>query len=367
MRVSLPVDPGHKTRGEVATLRWLQHQTNIPVPQVFDFDDSNKNEIGFEWILMEYMPGTSADKRWRGMSMAQKTALVEKVAEYQVQILFPRPHEREFNTIGTLDSKDVTGWNHLKSTPYITPGQLVDYTFFWGDNYCRNVPRGPFRSSQEWLISLVSIVLQELSAKGREAEDEADRELTVNTRKILCKLLYMVPKMFPEKRSAESTFLWHEDLSLENILVDHEGNITAVLDWECVSTMPSWVATRTPLFLVGLEREDEPDREIYASDLSDNDNSDTDGTEITSIDNEGKCELYWEHLADFEKTQLRKAYAARMEILRPGWTEEFESNCLKVDFLEAIQHCRSGIFTRSVSDWIDAMRTGGSGSLQEFL
>lgn len=253
MRVSLPVEPGHKTRGEVATLRWLQHQTNIPVPQVLDFDDSNKNEIGFEWILMEYMLGTSADKRWRGMSMAQKTALVEKVAEYQAQILFPRPHERQFNTIGTLDSKDLTGWNHLKSTPYITPGQLVDYTFFWGDNYCRNVPRGPFRSSQEWLISLVSIVLQELSAKGREAEDEADRELTANTRLILCKLLYMVPKMFPEKRSAVSTFLWHEDLSLENILVDHEGNITAVLDWECVSTMPSWVATRTPLVLVGLD------------------------------------------------------------------------------------------------------------------
>jgi aminoglycoside phosphotransferase (APT) family kinase protein len=60
MRVSLPVDPRNKTAGEVATLRWLRRHSDIPVPGVIAFDDSDSNEIGFEWILMELMSGNSA-------------------------------------------------------------------------------------------------------------------------------------------------------------------------------------------------------------------------------------------------------------------------------------------------------------------
>lgn len=59
MRVSLPVDPRHKTAGEVATLRWIRKRSEMPVPKVVAFDDSNANEIGFEWILMQRMPGIS--------------------------------------------------------------------------------------------------------------------------------------------------------------------------------------------------------------------------------------------------------------------------------------------------------------------
>ena len=34
MRVSLPIDPGNKICGEVATLQWLQRYTTLPVPEV---------------------------------------------------------------------------------------------------------------------------------------------------------------------------------------------------------------------------------------------------------------------------------------------------------------------------------------------
>ncbi|KAH7259208.1 uncharacterized protein BKA55DRAFT_562211 [Fusarium redolens] len=54
MRVSLPVDPKHKTAGEVATLKWLSQHSTMPVPRVIAFDDTRDNQIGFEWILMEY-------------------------------------------------------------------------------------------------------------------------------------------------------------------------------------------------------------------------------------------------------------------------------------------------------------------------
>lgn len=86
IRVSLPVHPHLKTRGEVATLRWVRDNTEIPVPKVVAFQDDNENEIGFEWILMELMPGAPAYRRWCNMSMEQKVAFTDRLAGFQAQL-----------------------------------------------------------------------------------------------------------------------------------------------------------------------------------------------------------------------------------------------------------------------------------------
>ncbi|UKZ93415.1 uncharacterized protein TrAFT101_008329 [Trichoderma asperellum] len=80
MRVSLPVCPRTKTRGEITTLRFLRRATTVPVPEVVAFDDSAENEIGFEWILMEHMPGSPAYNQWQTLTTSQKIALVRQVA-----------------------------------------------------------------------------------------------------------------------------------------------------------------------------------------------------------------------------------------------------------------------------------------------
>lgn len=59
MRVSLPVDPRYKTESEVATIEFARQNTSLPVPQIIAFDSNNENELGFEWILMEMMPGVA--------------------------------------------------------------------------------------------------------------------------------------------------------------------------------------------------------------------------------------------------------------------------------------------------------------------
>jgi hypothetical protein len=51
------------------------------------YDDSNLNEMRFEWILMEFMPGTQAYQLWRQLTMVQKTALTEQLADFQSQLL----------------------------------------------------------------------------------------------------------------------------------------------------------------------------------------------------------------------------------------------------------------------------------------
>ncbi|KAK3933587.1 hypothetical protein QBC46DRAFT_111635 [Diplogelasinospora grovesii] len=52
LRIALPVDPRYKTLSEVATLDWMLHNTNMPVPVVVACEASRTNPVGFEWILM---------------------------------------------------------------------------------------------------------------------------------------------------------------------------------------------------------------------------------------------------------------------------------------------------------------------------
>ncbi|KAK2028995.1 kinase-like protein [Colletotrichum zoysiae] len=371
MRVSLPVDPGDKTRGEVATLRWLRHRTSTPVPRVFAFDDSNNNEIGFEWILMELMPGMSAYKRWRGLSMAQKTRLVEKVAEYQADVI---SQCRGSRTIGTLRFDAIKNreehQEQQEQEDHATPSRYVSLVFFWGDNFDYDVPRGPFRSSHDWLSSFLRIVILDYKKGIQEAEDEDDREYAQSGVDVSEKLLVLLPKIFPVlQHPPEHTVIWHDDLSLQNILVDDDGEITAVLDWECVSTMPSWVATQVPKFLIGAAREEEPERDRYGDASPGENGSGSNGSDADDeeLDNEGKTELYWIHLMEFEQTQLRKVYAARMQQSHPDWATRVEDSLLKTDFLEAIHRCRGGFHLKRISQWVDAVMEGNFSRLAETL
>jgi hypothetical protein len=367
MRISLPVDPGNKTRGEVTTLRWLGETADQPIPRVITFDDTRDNEIGFEWILMRLMPGVSAYKRWRKMSMAQKTRLVQSLARDH-SYLNNDCLRAGFDSIGTL---------HEATDGSRQPGRLVSRRFFWGDNYDYDVARGPFRTSHDWLSAYLSLIRHENLGALEEAEDDEDREEAEDCLRVATRLTTLLPKIFPSLvHPSEPTILWHDDLSLQNILLDDKGKITAVLDWECVSTKPIWLVTNMmPKFLQGPTREEEPKRDRYA------DSSETaeSPTREDDLDDEGKNGLYWIHLMEYEQTMLRKVYVQYMTDVDPlrrihdmallfeKWCREAAHSPLKVDFLGAVDRCADGWHLKGIEKWIDAVEGGTFPRLTDVL
>ncbi|KAK6452980.1 hypothetical protein FP744_10009231 [Trichoderma asperellum] len=340
IRVSPPVCPRTKTRGEITTLRLLRRVTTVPVPEVVAFDDSADNEIGFEWILMEHMPGFSAYNQWRTLTMSQKVALVRQVAEFQAQIF-----RHEFSEIGTL----ILGKG--ESSQEERPGEVISNMFFWDSHFDYDITRGPFRSSHDWLAAYLEFIVQDQLAALGEAEDEEDEEDIKFALVLARRLINLLPKIFPSaERLSESTVIWHDDFSLSNILVDDEGKIEAIIDWECVSAMPQWSATQMPRFLEPT-RENEPKRQDYADEAPE-DNEDT------NLDNEGKNQLYWIHLMEYEQTQLRKVYHERMCQLQPGWDATAKESILKEDFFDAVNVIRDGFFLKRSAQWIDAVERG---------
>lgn len=347
MRVSLPVYPRRKTRGEVTTLRFLRRETEVPVPEVIAFDDSCNNEIGFEWILMELMPGVSAYKKWRTLTTFQKVALVQGIAELQAQIF-----NHTFSGIGTLTVDERQ--NHNKEEP----GELVSMFYFWGKHFDYEVARGPFYSTHDWLASYLEIIIKDQTTAKEEAEDDEDEEDAVFALALARRLADLLPKIFPSLQNPpERSVIMHDDLSLSNILINEQGEITALLDWECVSAMPLWMATAVPQFLQGSVREEEPKREVYADESENESGTPRDG-EDDELDNEGKNELYWIHLMEYEQSQLRRLYHAHMCKLRPGWGAEIEQNALKEDFVGAVFRCGQGFYLKRIAQWLDALDKG---------
>ncbi|KAK3994330.1 phosphotransferase enzyme family-domain-containing protein [Cladorrhinum sp. PSN332] len=344
MRVSLPVYPRHKIRAEVATLRWVRENTSIPVPQVFGFDDSNGNEIGFEWILMELMEGASAHGRWRTMTMEQKVTFTKRLATFQAELSGFGKAEPIFRGIGTLDLDGEK----------VAPGIFVSHEFFMGDHVNYEVEPGPFRSSHDWLSVELDIIIKHQTAvlgkmEEEEDTDEDDREDAEEIISVARKLLSLVPKVFPPTLSLddpEITGLYHHDLHLNNILVNERGEITAVLDWECVSAMPLWMSTKVPKFLDEPVREEEPQRDDYA---------DAAEGEEEEEDSEGKNELYFIHRMEYEATQLRKVYESKLRELWPEWP--LQESHAEMDFFHAVLQC-DGLWAKKVRRWAECLERG---------
>ncbi|KAI8654135.1 APH domain-containing protein [Fusarium sp. Ph1] len=327
LRASLPVDPYHKAMGEVATPEWVRHFTDIPVPYVIAFDPSSDNEIGFEWLLMPFIAGKTADKVWNKMSVTAKEAFTKQVAEFQAQLLDASETTSRLRGIGTLTS------------PFEKPGQLVSCHWLRGDHFGYDVPRGAFHSSREWIDSHLRITMLEVGSGYICTQDEflgtIERQL-----KTAESLLDLIPTVFPAIDQPEQTAIYKSNLGLENILVDEEGTITGILEWEYTSAMPCHHATELPLFLT------EPIWPTYMDmDLA-----------------EARADR-----VEYEQTQLRKICTERMGELRPTWDAEVAGSALKNDFINAACLCADEEFLSPLGTWIRAVKNGENVKLEDVL
>lgn len=200
MRVSLPVDPHYKTSSGVATLDLIYKRTTIPVPKVIAHEASNENELGFEWILMEYMV------------------------------------------------------RRITSMP-----------FFWVSHLSLDVYRGPFKSSTDWLTTKLALLKHDTDqplSSDADSDDEEERDLI---KEMIILLHQLMPQFFPAGLTGNEDFaLHHDDISRRSIMVNLcTEELTALVDWECVSFVPLWKVCQLPWVLESRKRTSEPQKDRY--------------------------------------------------------------------------------------------------------
>lgn len=112
-----------------------------------------------------------------------------------------------------------------------------------------------------------------------------------------------------------------------------------------------------PKFLEGPVREEEPRREHYmdANPKPSDSASSVEEQPYLEKDREKKNELYYIHTMEYEATQLRKIYEAKLKTLWPGWP--LDESYSEIDLFQAIWLC-DGIWVKQVEKWVDRVGKG---------
>ncbi|KAM7218208.1 hypothetical protein V8F06_006386 [Rhypophila decipiens] len=186
-----------------ATLRLIATTTRgfVPVPEVYEFDVTKDNTIGAPYICMRFLPGLKVSEVWKEASEDVRLKILTSVAQSMAQLKQLRAHQ-----IGSLEMDDK--W-------HITTGPCYHYKQQEDGSTSTIESGGPFDTIKSYLVHYLQW--------PKNTAGELDKG--------------------PEARAAISFMfgLAPPGFDSQNIMVDDQGNLTGVLDWDLVRVLPRCV------------------------------------------------------------------------------------------------------------------------------
>ncbi|KAJ7755935.1 aminoglycoside phosphotransferase [Mycena metata] len=205
----------------------MRFSTTIPVPRIIDCQTTENNALGRPYTFMTFLPGTQLAKLWfdpAWFSDERRNTVFESLARLMSQL-----SSHEFPMIGQLDIDPTTGAVFVG--PYYPSIDGID------EGETSPAPIGdPFPSTY---LSFQSDINDQLK--------EASNTRVISDLQLLRTFASVLPN--PEFDGAPF-FLSHPDFGYQNILVDEEGTVTGIVDWDGVSvgprqcafaSYPSWI------------------------------------------------------------------------------------------------------------------------------
>ncbi|KAJ5432348.1 Aminoglycoside phosphotransferase, partial [Penicillium daleae] len=193
-RSFMPMEIGEKIlTSEAATLRYLRAHSDIPVPEVYDYRASDDNKIGISFILMSEAHGWPPSKIWRPAGSPQPDLDAPSKAKVLSQLGAPVPSRSDYSSRMQYESA-VDQWND-----FVTIGRKID-------------------SAENRLDYMIA--------------GDILRDIVRNFN-----LAVIKPGTFP---------LCHPDLSVNNIFVDDDYNISCIIDWAFSSSIPESMLLAPP-------------------------------------------------------------------------------------------------------------------------
>lgn len=196
-------------RSEVETMQYISDKSHIPVPKVLDYDSNPHNPVNFRFILMEALPGHPLGIPYSNIPQQNRAHFLDQLADYLLQL-----GSLSFSSIGCLQ------YDRSVESAKIVPLPGRESVYDSSSEFVRDVRR------QQNLLLLTDETVP---------STEEDRELA-------SKVLSLAALKAIRTDFAAGPFpLSHPDLHYNNILVDGNYNITGIIDWSGVSTVPQEV------------------------------------------------------------------------------------------------------------------------------
>ncbi|KAI4680357.1 uncharacterized protein J4E84_008005 [Alternaria hordeiaustralica] len=260
--------PGHGTRAhwqeedsyvlknEAQLIEYIRKNTNAPVAQVIDYSTGHDNALGFPYILMTMLPGTPANNIWFPEDYPSVDNDLFQHADVppphieKKRLKFLRSLARAMIELQTLKFEAIGAPNFDDDGNFIGIGPTCHCTYEDGDEVFK---RPPAATTEEYIRARFGAKIRQMMADNRERllndtweEDDGREERGV--RDILYFIFYH-QSVF-RGQPGETFTLHHDDLDLQNILCDDEGNVTGIIDWDNAMAAPRCIgATAVPMFL----------------------------------------------------------------------------------------------------------------------
>jgi len=261
-------------RNEAVMLQHIRHHTKCPVPEVVSFDQTLNNSIGAPYILMKKVPGMSAHDVWQGnhlydqpapgdehLNADQPSVLLEAIRINFIKslaIAMSHLHKLEFTNTG------VPVFEH----PEDEEPSSIGSAYVWHTKSAMQpiTGIGPFPTSGKFFEAGLkrNWDLDEAEIDDTDPDDEEILEYK-GIKNILDMIIGSEPFAAPyeslplDRLAGESApnlalpklfVLRHDDLDLQNILVDYKGNVTGIIDWDGCMAVPRCIGyTSLPTFL----------------------------------------------------------------------------------------------------------------------
>ncbi|SPJ82283.1 uncharacterized protein FTOL_09688 [Fusarium torulosum] len=198
---------------QAAVMRLVRQKTKAPVPEIYDWDPTNNNEIGAPFICMAFLPGETVSHVWFDQSNG-----TEAREELRLNIL-----KSLSNIMAQFDS---ISFDKIGSITAAEDGSFsLGPIYHWLENDDGSIQVTADRtyfSTMEFLACNMRFKDAKDSVWGR-AESKMLETLIQNS---------------PDLDSYSRFVLCPPDFDSQNVLVDDKGNVTGIIDWDLCRTMP---------------------------------------------------------------------------------------------------------------------------------
>ena len=198
---------------DIVTQRFISSKTSIPIPQIHHWSLDSNNILSRPFVIMDFISGTNLSELWNDkdwITDLKREKIFEQIAGWMTELA-----AFEFDQIGRLDWDETSGTHRVVPFPEGSAKEIQS-----SEKRDAAVPDGPFNTSSSYLSSLL--------ATSRRASDSP-----------MLALLQLFISALPDSTLDGPPFcLFHPDFDSQNVLVDGDGNITGIIDWDDVYIRP---------------------------------------------------------------------------------------------------------------------------------
>ncbi|CAL1696811.1 unnamed protein product [Somion occarium] len=230
---------------DIITQEFMSLKTSLPIPKIYRWSLDFDNPLSRPFVITDFMPGTNLSKLWHNkdwMTHEKRIHIFQQLANWMTELSL-----LEFEQIGRLDFDSITDTHRIIPFPDISALLLSGQDPADSDESSTirahadvNPSAGPFSSTHAYL-----------SRKLMHRRQQSDSPMLG--------VLQLFLSALPDPTLDGPPFvLSHPDFEYQNVMVDHEGTITALIDWDGVfvgprqggaASYPSWLTVDwDPLF-----------------------------------------------------------------------------------------------------------------------